>query len=216
MTLDAFLFILEILGCLAYSLSGALAAQKKRMDFFGMAVLAGATTFGGGLIRDTLLVIKPIAIFDTPRYIVFSVMGAAIVFFFGSHVEKRSKFILILDALGLAPFTALGAMRALSAGAPWYGAILMAVITGCGGGIIRDILRGEAPLVLYGDFYASASLLGSAVMVGMLALKAPLTPSILVCCFLVWLARFIAISYTWRKEAELKKPMRQKAAERRV
>ncbi|WDI37974.1 trimeric intracellular cation channel family protein [Entomospira culicis] len=190
-----FLDILDMAGSLAFALSGALAGKKKKMDGFGIIFLASVTTFGGGLTRDLLLHSKPVAIFESPRYLIIAIVAGLVVRYFDHQkVEKQSLMIALFDASGLAVFTAFGTMRAIEVGAPMHGALLMGMITGCVGGIIRDILRDEPPLILYGDFYARASLLGSLLLYFLYVyLALPSVVAIVSCVILVFVLRLYVI-----------------------
>jgi uncharacterized membrane protein YeiH len=196
--IDQFLWLLDTLGCVAFGLSGALAAKKKQMDFFGLFLLASVTTFGGGLLRDMLLNIKPSAIFETPRYIITALFSAVVVWYFDHHVEKNTRMVEVFDSIGLAVFSAFGSLRAIEAGAPVYGVLIMAMITGCGGGIIRDLLRGEPPMILYGDFYATATVLGSGILQLMLWQNFPLSVAVVSCIVVVFSIRITIIIKSWR------------------
>ncbi len=196
--INHFLWVLDTAGCIAFGLSGALAAKKKRMDFFGLFFLAGITTFGGGLLRDMLLNIKPSAIFETPRYLITSLGSAVAVWYFAHHVEKKTRMIEFFDAMGLAVFSAFGTVRAIEVEAPVYGVLIMAMITACGGGIMRDLLRGEPPFVLYRDFYATAAILGSVVLQLMLWLNFPLSLAVVSCVAVVFTIRIMLIWKSWQ------------------
>ncbi|NIZ47337.1 trimeric intracellular cation channel family protein [Entomospira nematocerorum] len=199
---------LDIIGSLAFALSGAIAGYKKRMDGFGITFLASVTTFGGGLTRDILLNSKPVAIFETPRYMIIAVLAGLIVRYWPKHHNDRpSLLIALFDASGLAVFTAFGTMRALELGAPFHGSIIMGMITGCVGGIIRDVLLNEPPLIFYGDFYARASLLGSLLLYILHLYGIPDIVAILSCVGLVFMIRFYVI---------MKNPVYQERAKHRL
>lgn len=196
--IDQFLWLLDTTGCAAFGLSGALAAKKKQMDFFGVFLLASVTTFGGGLLRDMLLNIRPSAIFETPRYVLTALAASVVVWYFARHVEKNTRMIEVFDSIGLAVFSAFGSLRAIEAGAPVYGVLIMAMITGCGGGIVRDLLRGEPPFVLYRDFYATATVIGSGILQFMLWLGFPLSVAVVSCVAVVFSIRIVLIVRSWQ------------------
>jgi uncharacterized membrane protein YeiH len=197
---ERILFILEVLGLAAFAASGALAALKSRMDFFGALVLAGVTAVGGGVMRDIILKVPVILFIENTHYVFICVITTLIVLFFQRYIERFNRFILLFDSIGLALFTAMGTLRALNAGAPWSGALLLATLTACGGGMLRDILRNERPYVLYGDFYAMASVLGSSVLLFiMFVLKGSERVASLACVLTVFVIRVIVLSYQLRK-----------------
>jgi uncharacterized membrane protein YeiH len=191
-----FFDILDIIGSLAFAISGALAGKRKQMDGFGIVFLASVTTFGGGLTRDMLLASRPVALFETPRYLLIAVVaGLAVRYIDTKKVERQALIIALFDACGLAVFTAFGTMRAIEAGAPIYGGMLMGMITGCVGGMLRDVLLNQPPMVLYGDFYARACLLGSTLLYTLhLGFKQPEVVSIVGCVALVLVIRLYVIA----------------------
>ena len=154
-----------------FAVSGALAAGRKKMDVFGVAVVALVTALGGGTIRDVVLGRLPVFWVYDPVYILVAVGAALAMFLAGDLSRLSAKLLLVCDAFGLGLFTVLGcevAMRnaeVASARAGWVIVILMGAMTGSAGGILRDVLCGEIPLVLRHEIYATASLLGGLVIV---------------------------------------------------
>ncbi len=166
--------IFDILGTAAFALSGAMVAISRRMDLFGVFVLAAATAVGGGITRDILLGNTPPAAFRTGLYgmiIIFSVLLAAVVIRyvkFSSHqrlAQYVSGLYFICDAIGLGAFTVTGTLLGYYLYPHyWIFNITLGVITAVGGGVIRDILAGHIPGVLKKDIYAAASLIGASMM----------------------------------------------------
>lgn len=193
------LFLLEVLGVISFAASGAMAAVKSRMDYFGAMVLAVVTTVGGGVIRDVILGVPVIMFMESNHYLLICVATALVVLFFDQFIERYTRFILFFDSVGLALFTAMGTIRSLNAGAPWPGVLLLAVVTAVGGGMIRDILRNERPYLLYADFYAMASLIGSALLLFfVLVLKQSERMASFVCVSAVFLIRIVVLGRQWR------------------
>lgn len=159
----SFLYILDLVGTAAFAISGALAGVRKEMDLYGISVLSLVTAVGGGTIRDVLVGRIPPFIFKDYNYIGISLLSALFVFFFYRKVEKGMKTLLIMDAMGLGVFTVIGVKVGLDYNIGFIGSIFMGVMTGTFGGMIRDILQGEIPLVLKKEVYASASLIGGIV-----------------------------------------------------
>lgn len=166
--------ILDLAGVALFAMTGALAAGRKKMDIFGVAVVAIATAIGGGTIRDVILGIRPVLWIADPTYILVTT-AAALVTFLLAHmlVGRRGRILLVLDAVALAIFTVIGCQKAISVHVPLVIAPIMGVITGVAGGIIRDMLCGEIPLVLRKEVYATASLLGGILLVALYHFKAP-------------------------------------------
>ncbi|MCB1748555.1 MAG: trimeric intracellular cation channel family protein [Gammaproteobacteria bacterium] len=161
------LHLLDIVGTFAFALSGAFRAVRHELDLLGVAALAVATGVGGGLVRDVLLGLTPPLVLVDQRYALVCVAGALVTFCAAPRIARRWDLVLAADAVGLAVFTAIGAARAESVDAVPLTVVLMATLTACGGGVIRDLLVNEVPAVLTHDFYASAALLGGTVFVAL-------------------------------------------------
>jgi uncharacterized membrane protein YeiH len=162
--------VLDWFGLVVFSTTGALVASRKQMDIFGFALLATAAGIGGGTLRDVLLGQFPVFWVQQPAYLMVCV-GVAAVLFFTAHIpQSRLVLLLWLDAIGLALFAVTGAEKALNAGAGSIVAVAMGVMTATFGGIIRDILGGETPVILSREIYVTAALLGALVFVACLAL----------------------------------------------
>ena len=157
--------VLDWFGVIVFAISGALVASRKQMDVVGFALLAVATGIGGGTMRDVLLGLTPVFWVGEPAYLAVCICVALILFFTAHIPQSRFNLLLWLDAIGLALFAVTGAERALNAGAGNLVAIAMGVITATFGGIIRDILGGETPIILSREIYVSAALFGAAMFV---------------------------------------------------
>lgn len=162
---------IEALGTAAFSLSGVLTAIERRLDLFGAVVLAGTTAVGGGIIRDLLLGRTPPVAFSDPLYVLIAFGTACgmllIVHLMGSLTERRMGLFLnilnVCDAMGLGIFSVLGADAAVQCG---YGdnlflTVFVGVVTGVGGGVLRDLLAGRAPIIMRRDIYALCSIAGT-------------------------------------------------------
>ncbi len=153
--------ILDWLGVLVFAASGGLVASRKRMDIVGFALLASVTAVGGGTVRDVVLGLTPVFWVRQPAVLLVSVSVGALMFFMAHLLQSRMKALLWLDALGLAVFSVTGAHTALDAGAGPSIAIAMGVASATFGGIIRDVLGGESPIVLRKEIYVTAALFGA-------------------------------------------------------
>ncbi|QSB07436.1 trimeric intracellular cation channel family protein [Mycoplasma tauri] len=158
---DWTILILEILGTMAFSASGASVAISKKMDLFGVCTLGAATAVGGGIIRDIVLDKFPPAAFINPIYLVVAFIVSLFVFFFsGSKISSLAKKIYsLVDAVGLAVFSIVGAINAIESNNLFL-IVFVGVITGVGGGMLRDIFAGRIPIIFQSDVYATASLTG--------------------------------------------------------
>lgn len=160
MTTDYWLYSLDLLGVGVFAISGALAARKAGMDIFGMLVLAAVAGVGGGTLRDVLLGAQPVFWVQDGTYL-WVIIGCAIATAWWPLSSQRSQQLLTLaDACGIALFTVLGFERALTFGVNDGIAILMGMCSAVAGGMIRDLLAGQIPLILHKEVYATASLAG--------------------------------------------------------
>lgn len=168
--LDQIILILELLGAFAFAISGAVLGMKKNMDVFGICVLGLTTAVGGGVIRDIILGATPPAMFTDPKYAAFALLSCIILFvpWIRNHILKMESLILFADSFGLGIFTATGTLRAIQiADANMFLAVFIGVVTGVGGGLMRDVMASEPPYIFHKHIYALASLIGAAVMYGM-------------------------------------------------
>jgi uncharacterized membrane protein YeiH len=163
------LLTLDLAAVAVFAITGALTASRKQMDVFGFALLGTVTGIGGGTVRDLLLGL-PVFWVREPTYLVVCLIAATLTFFTAHLVDSRYRLVLWLDAVGLAAVAVIGADKALDHGASALVAVTMGVITGAFGGIIRDVLGGESPLVLRRDVYVTAALLAAIVYVAAIAL----------------------------------------------
>lgn len=162
------IFIFEIIGTVAFAVSGTITALKKGMDLFGVVILGLTTAVGGGVLRDLLLGITPPATFRSPVYAAVAIAASMIMFFlFGKRALENPHIfesgLLLIDALGLGVFTVLGVEAAyLAVETPsMFLAVFVGVVTGVGGGVLRDVLAGHTPYIFVKHFYATASLIGA-------------------------------------------------------
>ncbi|MBI2419242.1 MAG: trimeric intracellular cation channel family protein [Ignavibacteriales bacterium] len=155
--------LLEHGGVAVAAVSGVLVAKRKGMDVFGIGVIAFVTALGGGTLRDVLLGRHPIFWFTNQTYLIGVFVATAITLLYIKRKEPPMKALLIADAFGLAFFTISGTQIAEARHLPWVIVIMMGAITGTAGGVVRDVLCNEIPLILRRDIYATASITGAAV-----------------------------------------------------
>ena len=190
--------VLDLAGTFVFALSGAMAAIKHRFDLFGVLVLAFAAGSVGGIIRDLLLGATPPPAISDWRYIGVSLAAGLVTFFWFPIIDRLRSAVLVLDAAGLALFAVAGASKAMAAGLNPAAAMLLGVLTGVGGGMLRDILTAEVPVVLRGEVYASAALAGAAVVVVARLLQLPTPTGALAGAALCFGLRYLAIRRGWR------------------
>jgi uncharacterized membrane protein YeiH len=189
---------LDIAGTFAFAVSGAFRAVKYEMDILGISVLAMATGVGGGIIRDLLLGATPPAALTDQSYILICLAGAAAVFLAAPKIARRWDYLMAADAIGLSVFAAMGAVKAEQFGAVPATVIIMAMMTACGGGVIRDLLSKEIPAILTTGFYASAAIVGGFAFVAIGALELPEGMRLIVTIAVTLVARVLALKYKLR------------------
>ncbi len=157
-----FISVVELIGTVAFAVSGALVAIDKELDYYGIVFFAIITAVGGGIIRDMLIDTSLPAALENPLYVIVSIASAAAVIAFYRKIVLYTNILLIFDAIGLAAFTAIGAEVAVknSLGMPFV-IITLALLTGTGGGILRDVFAKEIPFVFRKEIYAVASIIGA-------------------------------------------------------
>lgn len=186
---------LNIIGLFVFAISGALTALRNDMDVFGVAMIAFVTGVGGGTIRDVLLGSFPVWWIAAPSAVLICLAGAVAAMLTQPFIDSRLKALIWADAMGLSVFSVLGAQAALSAGAPAVIAIFMGAVTATFGGVVRDVLLNEPPLILKQDIYATAALIGAAVYVVLLALGLNESPSAVIAAFVTFAIRAAAIIF---------------------
>lgn len=155
------LSIIEIIGVITFGISGAILAIRKDLDYYGIAIFALITATGGGMVRDVLINAFPVSL-GNPLYALLSLLAAVVAIIFYNTMERLSKVLQIFDAFGLAAFTASGASYAFSNGFDQpYVVITLAILTGTGGGTLRDVFAKEIPYVFQKEIYAVASFIGA-------------------------------------------------------
>jgi uncharacterized membrane protein YeiH len=191
------IYWLDMAGVVVFALSGVILACRSRMDPFGMLVLAAVTGIGGGTLRDLVLGVRPVFWVADPTYlwVILATVGLSILGFHYIHRLSR-VFLPVADAFGLALFTVIGTHKALLLEAPGVVAVLMGLLTGVAGGMLRDVLARRVPMVLRQEIYATASIAGGIAYVVLEVLGAPPTASIALALLLTLGLRLAAIY--WR------------------
>ena len=157
------IYYLGLLGIAAFSITGVIAAGKKDMDIFSIVLLGVVTALGGGTLRDIIIDARPVFWIADLQYLWVSLAASALTFFLIRYVNHVFRLLLFIDALGLSLFTVLATEKTINLGFSSPVAVLMGVVTGIAGGMIRDILTGRMPLLLGREFYATPALLGAIV-----------------------------------------------------
>lgn len=189
-----FINLIDYAGTFAFAISGIRLASAKRFDWFGAYVVGFVTAIGGGTIRDLLLDVTPFWMLQ-PSYLIVTGLALIFVILLGKQVIRLSNTFFIFDAIGLGLFVVVGIEKSLAAHFPFWVAILMGTITGSAGGILRDILINEVPLIFRKDIYALACVVGGLVYLA--CFKLGVLPMITqtVSAFSVIITRVLAVKY---------------------
>ena len=196
--MDTFHAILDLGGTFVFALSGGVAGVKHRLDIFGVLVLSFAAANAGGIARDVMIGATPVAALSDWRYVAVSLAAGLLTFYCYPFIDRLRGSVLIFDAAGLALFAVTGATKALAYHLDPVAAALLGMLTGIGGGMTRDILIAEVPVVLRADLYAVAALAGAAVVVTGQMLHVSSAAAMTVGALLCFGLRFMAIRYGWK------------------
>ena len=191
---DLIIYIIELLGTFAFAISGIRHAAAKHFDWFGGSVCGVAVAIGGGTIRDVMLGTIPFWM-TTPIYLICTGVALLTVVFFGKWMEPLKNAWFVFDTLGLALFTIAGIQKSLTLGQPFWVAIIMGCITGSAGGVIRDVLLNNEPVIFHKEIYAMACVLGGVVYWLMVVIGASAELSAIVSFLVTCLIRFLAVRY---------------------
>jgi uncharacterized membrane protein YeiH len=195
---ETLLLLLDLGGTFVFAISGAAAGVRSRFDIFGVLVLSFVAGNAGGITRDLLIGAAPPAALADLRYLEVSLLAGVVTFFWSRNVEKLRTPVLLFDAAGLALFAVAGTHKSLAFGINPATAALLGMVSGIGGGMMRDILQGQVPIVLRADLYAVAALAAATVVVVGYIAHLPATACALVGAALCFFLRFMAIRYGWQ------------------
>ena len=194
MNQDFIIHVIEILGTFAFAISGIRHAAAKNFDWFGGYVCGIAVAIGGGTIRDVMLGAMPFWM-TTPVYLICTALALLTVAFFGKWMEPLKNAWFVFDTLGLALFTIAGIQKSIAFGQPFWVAIIMGCITGSAGGVIRDVLLNNEPVIFHREIYAMASIAGGLAYWMGIRLGMPLEMTAVVSFSITCLIRFLAVRY---------------------
>jgi uncharacterized membrane protein YeiH len=196
-TMTLYFHWFDLLGVAVFAISGTLMAYRKNLDGFGVIVLASVTAIGGGTLRDVILDLPVFWVHDESYLIaIFSAAFITIIWLrFQTTIPNRT--LLIADAIGLAFVAVMGAQKALEHGSSSMIAVVMGTITGSFGGLIRDVMCNEIPLVLRGELYATAAVIGATTYTQCLAFGVPIYPAMVISMVITLLCRLAAIKWNW-------------------
>ncbi len=191
-----FLTIIDYVGTFAFAISGIRLASAKKFDWFGAYVVGFVTAVGGGTLRDILLGFTPFWMMQS-SYLIVTGIALLCVILLGRYLIRMDNTIFIFDAIGLGLFTVVGIGKSLSAGFPIWVAVIMGTMTGAAGGVIRDILINEEPLIFRKDIYALACVFGGCIYFICTLLSIPTMGTQLLTALSVIGMRIFSAHYHW-------------------
>jgi uncharacterized membrane protein YeiH len=195
---SALLVTFDLAGTFVFAISGAIAGARHKLDLFGVLVLSFAAATFGGITRDVLIGAVPPAAIQDWRYLAVSILAGVVTFLWYSKVDRLQHAVLIFDAAGLGLFAVSGAGKALAFHLGPVPAALLGMLTGIGGGLVRDVLVSDVPAVLRTDIYAVAALAGATIFVIGHQLQLPSTPTAIAGSLLCFGIRMLAIYRGWQ------------------
>ncbi len=191
---EPILKIIEFLGTFAFAISGIRHAAAKHFDWFGGFVCGIAVAIGGGTIRDVMLGVTPFWM-TSSVYIICTVLAQVFVIVFARSLKRIDNTWFFFDTLGLALFTIVGIQKTLDCGHPYWVAIIMGCITGAAGGVIRDVLLNNVPVIFQKEIYAMASIMGGLAYWGLIKLGCDMNIAVVVAFAIVCATRLLAVKY---------------------
>ncbi|WP_421875326.1 trimeric intracellular cation channel family protein [Marinoscillum sp.] len=192
------LYFIDIVGTMVFAISGALAGRDKKLDIFGIAAVGFITAIGGGTVRDVLLGSTPVGWMNDLIYLIMIGSGVVISMFFSRAVLKLRRTFFMFDTVGIAVFTVLGLQKALTLGVHPVIAIMMGMVSAVFGGVIRDIVCNEIPLIFRQEIYALTCIAGGMVYVMMDFLGIDQVVNVIVTASFIVIFRVLAVKYHWK------------------
>ena len=189
-----FIDIIDFIGTFAFAISGIRLASTKQFDWFGAYVVGAATAIGGGTIRDIMLDVPLFWMYD-PFYLICTGLALLWVIMFRKFLIRMHYTFFVFDAIGLALFTVVGIQKTIDCGLPLWVGIIMGTMTGAAGGVIRDVLINEVPLIFRKEIYAMACIIGGLVFALCTLVEAPPMLTHLMCGAAVFITRVIAVKF---------------------
>ena len=193
----SFISIIDILGSFSFAAAGAFAAMDKKLDPFGVLIISFVTAIGGGTIRDLLIGDVPVAWLSNATTIYVILIGAVATIFFGGYLKKLDKMLFLFDALGLGLFTMIGIQKGIEHGFSPGISIALGTITGCFGGVLRDVLLNNVPLIFQKEIYASASILGGIIFFLLREINLDNSIGFIISVLIVFFIRVLAVRFNW-------------------
>ncbi len=190
--------ILDLLGTMAFAISGALAGREKRLDLFGILTLAFVTAIGGGTLRDVIIGITPVTWLTDLNYFYTTILGTLLAIVFYKRLEYLRVSLFLFDTIGLAVFTLIGIEKGMSVGLHPIICITLGTITACFGGVIRDILSNKIPIIFKREIYATACIFGGGVYYLLYHFNIDKDLSYLMTSIAIFSIRILAVKRHWK------------------
>ena len=196
MSISEIILVLDYLGTFAFAISGALAAARKQFDLFGGVFLGFVTAIGGGTLRDVMLN-APVAWLHNITYFYIVLVAVILTFLFQNTIEKYSKTLFLFDTIGISVFTIIGMQKGLTLAIHPILAVMMGILTAVFGGIVRDMMCVNIPLIFRKEIYATACLVGGCCYLLLLSLGCNDIISVLVASILIFIVRTLSVLKNW-------------------
>ena len=192
-----FIHVIELLGTFSFAAAGSFAAMEKKLDPFGVLIIAFVTAIGGGTIRDILIGDLPVTWLTNMEAVMVIIGAAALSLFFGAYLQKLNRLLFLFDALGLGLFTLIGIQNGIDHQLSPGICVALGTITGCFGGVLRDVLLNNVPLIFQKEIYASASLIGGAAYFLFLAMPMDDHLANVMSIAIIFMIRLLAVRFHW-------------------
>jgi len=193
----SFINIIDILGTFSFAAAGAFAAMEKRLDPFGVLIISFVTAIGGGTIRDVLIGDLPVSWLSNISASVVIIIAAIAALFFGSYLKKLDRMLFLFDAMGLGLFTMIGIQKGIDHHLNIGICVTLGTITGCFGGVLRDVLLNNVPLIFKKEIYALASIVGGCIFFLLLNWHVEQSLAYVLGIILVFVIRVLAVQFNW-------------------
>jgi uncharacterized membrane protein YeiH len=188
---------IDVFGTFSFAVAGAIAAMQKKLDVFGVLIMAFVTAIGGGTIRDFLTGDLPVSWLRNPRSGWVIAAGAVGALFFGGRLKRIHSLLFVFDALGLGLFTLIGIQKGMNHALAPGVCIALGTVTGCFGGVLRDVVLNKVPLIFQKEIYASASIVGGCLYFVLLKMPVSPEPAAAISILLIFAVRMLAVRFNW-------------------
>jgi uncharacterized membrane protein YeiH len=205
----SFINAIEMLGTFSFAAAGAFAAMKKKLDPFGVVIISFATAIGGGTIRDILIGNLPVSWLSNMTTIFVIIIASIATLFFGSYLRKFDRMLFLFDAMGLGLFTMIGIQKGIDHQLNIGICIMLGTITGSFGGVLRDVLLNDVPLIFKKEIYALASIIGGCIFFLLINFYVDRSLAYISSIVLIFIVRVLAVQFNWSLPKFYEKKSRQ-------